>query len=57
MSCREIFLKNLKYYMVKNNVTQKDICNMLHLSKSVVSDWCNGKVFPRPENLDRKSVV
>lgn len=50
--CREIFLKNLKHYMIKNNITQKDIHTRLGVSKSIVSDWCNGKIFPRPENLD-----
>lgn len=44
---KEIFAKNLNYWMNNRNKTQMDLMNDLGLSSSTVSDWCNAKKYPR----------
>ena len=50
---REIFAKNLRYFMEKNNINQADICRELDVSSATMSDWCNGKKYPRPDAIGR----
>ena len=50
---KEIFIKNLRYLMEANGITQADISNALNVSSSTVSDWCNGNKFPRVDKLQR----
>ena len=49
---REIFSNNLKYYMKKNNITQNDLILRFGLSSSTISDWCNGKKYPRIDKIE-----
>lgn len=44
---KEIFAKNLNYWMNNRGKTQMDLMNDLVLSSSTVSDWCNAKKYPR----------
>lgn len=44
---KEIFAKNINYWMNNRNKTQMDLMNDLDLSSSTVSDWCNAKKYPR----------
>lgn len=44
---KDIFAKNLNYWMNNRNKTQMDLMNDLELSSSTVSDWCNAKKYPR----------
>jgi transcriptional regulator with XRE-family HTH domain len=48
---REIFAKNLRYFMEKNKISQADICRELKVSSATVSDWCNGAKYPRPDAI------
>jgi len=50
---REIFVKNLRYFMEKKGISQADICRELNVSSATVSDWCNGKKHPRPDAIGR----
>ena len=50
---KEIFIKNLRYLMEAKGVTQADICREIGVSSATVSDWCNGKKFPRTDKLQR----
>ena len=53
INARDIFRRNLSYYMSMRHVTQGDIVKALGLSQSTVSDWCTGKGYPRPEKMQR----
>lgn len=44
---KDIFAKNLLYWLKAKNKTQMDLMTDLNLSSSTVSDWCNAKKFPR----------
>ena len=46
---RIAFANNLKYYMEMRHVEQSDIVSALNISASTVSDWVNGKKYPRVE--------
>lgn len=48
---RKIFSKNLNFYMKKKGITQADIVNKFNLTSSTVSDWCNGKKYPRADKV------
>ena len=50
---RKIFVNNLRQIMERRGVTQLDISEALKVSSSTVSDWCNGKLFPRADKLQR----
>ncbi len=43
---------NVKYYLMLNNKTQKDLAKELNISKSVVSSWCTGVRIPRMDKID-----
>lgn len=49
---KNIFSKNLRYYMEINNKTQVDLINDLGVNKSAISTWCNGTRLPRMDKVD-----
>ena len=52
MSNKSVFAKNLQYYMNLNNKTRKDLCDTLGFSYYTVSDWVNGKKYPRMDKVE-----
>ena len=50
---REIFAKNLRYFMEAKGISQADICRELEVSSATASDWCNGKKYPRVDAMQR----
>lgn len=52
-NAREIFVRNLRYLMDAKGITQADICRELEVSSATVSDWCNGKKYPRVDAMQR----
>lgn len=48
---KKIFAKNLNYYMTTNNKTQSDLVTDLNSTASTVSDWANGKKYPRVDKM------
>lgn len=49
---KEIFAKNLKYYMTINNKNRNDICDVLGFKYSTFSDWYNGNKYPRIDKIE-----
>jgi len=52
-TAREIFVRNLKYFMEARGITQRDICRALGVSSATASDWCTGKKYPRIDSMQR----
>ena len=52
-NAREIFVKNLRYFMEAKGISQTDICRALNVSSATVSDWCSGKKYPRIDKMQR----
>ncbi len=50
---RDIFAKNFEYHMKLEHKSQMDIANHLGVSASTVSDWANGKKYPRVDKMQR----
>lgn len=48
---RIVFVKNLQQYMQARHVEQSDIVSALGISASTVSDWVNGKKYPRVDSM------
>ncbi len=49
---KEIFAKNLKYYMTINNKTRNDICKDLGFKYTTFTDWYNGNIYPRIDKIE-----
>jgi transcriptional regulator with XRE-family HTH domain len=52
-TAREIFVKNLRFFMEEKGISQADICRELKVSSATVSDWCSGKKYPRIDAMQR----
>lgn len=49
---KEIFAKNLKYYLNYYQTDRNTICNALDIPASTFSDWLNAKKYPRIDKLE-----
>ena len=47
------FAQNLKNIMQKRNKTQSDLVKDLSFRQATVSDWLNGKKYPRMDNVEK----
>ena len=52
-AARMAFPRILRMYMDQNRMNQSDIAEKLHVSKQTVSDWINGKKFPRVDKMQQ----
>lgn len=52
-NAREVFQQNLNYYMNARGIDQAYIVNKLGLTASTISDWVNGKKYPRVDAMQR----
>ena len=53
MDNKHIFSRNLKRLMDKKQVSRKDVADYLGISYFTVSDWVNGKKYPRMDKVER----
>ena len=49
---KETFAKNLTRYIEESGKTQKDIADYVGVSAPTMSDWANGKIFPRIDKIE-----
>lgn len=54
---REVFSLNLKKYMNMRGLRQVDIADKMNRTPSIVSDWCKGVKYPRPEAMQELSEL
>lgn len=52
-TARETFKKNLNKYMEMRGMDQSSIVSALKITASTVSDWVNGKKYPRVDAMQR----
>ena len=48
---RNIFSKNIAYWLDKRGKTQADLYKRMEVSSATASDWCNGKKLPRTDKM------
>lgn len=53
MDNKNVFAKNLKKQMELKRVSRNDICKALDISYFTVSDWVNGKKYPRMDKIEK----
>lgn len=49
---KEVFSKNLKKYMELNNVSQKELAEVVGVAAPTVSEWLATKKFPRIDKIE-----
>ena len=49
---KEVFAKNLKYYIESRGIGQKELAEIIGVSITSVNDWVNGKKFPRIDKIE-----
>lgn len=52
MDNKNIFSSNLKKYMELNGKSRNDISNALGISYFTITDWVNGKKYPRMDKVE-----
>lgn len=52
-NAREVFVENLTRLMRERGIDQSAIASALGLTASTVSDWVNGKKYPRVDSMQR----
>ena len=53
MANKDILSKNLKKYIAKSGKDRTQISEDLSLSYSTLTDWVNGKKYPRIDNIEK----
>ena len=49
---KEVFAKNLHYYMDMYNIDRNNICKILEIPYTTLSDWLNAKKYPRIDSIE-----
>ena len=50
---KEIFAKNLRYYMNLYNKTRNEVANDNNVSYTTLASWLNGDNYPRIDKIER----
>ena len=53
---KEIFGKNLKWYLEATGKTQKEVAQYLQVNPSSVNDWIKGKKYPRIDKIELLAI-
>lgn len=49
---REVFAKNLKYYMELNGKSRNDICDVLGIKYTTLTGWIKAEKYPRIDKIE-----
>lgn len=49
---REVFAKNLSYYVEKSGKSQKEISEIVGVSTSTFNDWMKARKYPRIDKIE-----
>lgn len=50
---KEIFAKNLQKYITRSGKDRKDIAKELDIPYSTLTEWMNGRKYPRINNIEK----
>ena len=53
MTPKEVFANNLNRLLDRNGKTQANLVAYMNTTASTVSDWCNGKKYPRVDKMQK----
>ena len=49
---KEVFSKNLRYYMESRGKNQKELAEIVGVSAPTMNDWIKGKKYPRIDKIE-----
>lgn len=49
---KEVFAKNLQFYVERSGKTQKELCEIVGVSTSTFNDWMKAKKYPRIDKIE-----
>lgn len=49
---KEVFAKNLRFYMERNGKTQKELAEIVGVSAPTMNDWIKAKKYPRIDKIE-----
>lgn len=49
---KEVFAKNLRYYMEKRGKSQKELAEIVGVSAPTVNEWLKAKKYPRIDKIE-----
>ena len=49
---KEVFAKNLRYYLDIKGKTQKELAEIVGVSAPTINDWIKGKKYPRIDKIE-----
>lgn len=49
---KDVFSRNIKRFMEINKIDRQELADALEISYSTLSDWINGKVYPRIDKIE-----
>ena len=49
---KEVFSKNLRYYMESRGKNQKEMAEIVGVSAPTMNDWLKGKKYPRIDKIE-----
>lgn len=52
MWTKEVFAKNLRYYMDSRGKTQKELAEIVGVSAPTMNDWLKAKKYPRIDKIE-----
>ena len=52
MWSKEVFAKNLRYYMERRGKNQKELAEIVGVSPPTMNDWLKAKKYPRIDKID-----
>jgi transcriptional regulator with XRE-family HTH domain len=50
---KDVFAKNLRYYMEKSGKNQKEMAAIIGVSAPTFNEWLKGKKFPRIDKVEK----
>ena len=50
---KDVFAKNLKYYMDRSGKNQKEMAAVVGVSAPTFNEWLKGKKFPRIDKIEK----
>lgn len=53
---KDVLAKNLKKYILKSGKDRSTVAEDLDLSYSTLTDWVNGKKYPRIDNIEKLAI-
>ena len=53
MDNKDIFARNLQWYMDANGKSRKDVCEAIGVSYYTFTDWVKGKKYPRMDKVEK----